>query len=55
MRTAAAEQLRLRGAAWSELMVSKFAGALKNIAIGLADDMPRLGECVITRPASKAA
>lgn len=35
--------------AWSELMVSKFAGTpLKNIAIGLNDDMPRLGECVIT-------
>jgi uncharacterized flavoprotein (TIGR03862 family) len=35
--------------AWSELMVSKFAGApLKNIAIGLNDDVPRLGECVIT-------
>ena len=35
--------------AWSELMVSKFAGApLKNVAIGLADDTPRLGECVIT-------
>lgn len=35
--------------AWSELMVSKFAGApLKNIAIGLDDDVPRLGECVIT-------
>ncbi len=35
--------------AWSELMVSKFAGApLKNIAIGLKDDTPRLGECVIT-------
>ncbi|URM30835.1 TIGR03862 family flavoprotein [Pseudomonas frederiksbergensis] len=34
---------------WSELMVSKFAGTpLKNIAIGLNDDMPRLGECVIT-------
>ena len=34
---------------WSELMVSKFAGApLKNIAIGLNDDVPRLGECVIT-------
>jgi uncharacterized flavoprotein (TIGR03862 family) len=34
---------------WSELMVSKFAGApLKNIAIGLNDDIPRLGECVIT-------
>ena len=30
-------------------MVSKFAGApLKNIAIGLNDDIPRLGECVIT-------
>lgn len=35
--------------AWSELMVSKFAGApLKNIAIALNDDLPRLGECVIT-------
>ncbi|WP_210641144.1 TIGR03862 family flavoprotein [Pseudomonas sp. Tri1] len=35
--------------AWSDLMVSKFAGApLKNIAIGLDDDAPRLGECVIT-------
>ena len=35
--------------AWSELMVGKFAGApLKNIAIGLNDDIPRLGECVIT-------
>jgi uncharacterized flavoprotein (TIGR03862 family) len=35
--------------AWSELMVSKFAGApLKNVAIGLADDKPRMGECVIT-------
>ncbi|WP_241678225.1 TIGR03862 family flavoprotein [Pseudomonas kitaguniensis] len=35
--------------AWSELMVSKFAGApLKNVAIGLADDTPRLGECVVT-------
>ncbi|MGN8346416.1 TIGR03862 family flavoprotein [Pseudomonas sp. SMV71] len=34
---------------WSELMVNKFAGApLKNIAIGLNDDVPRLGECVIT-------
>ena len=34
---------------WSELLVSKFAGApLKNIAIGLNDDIPRLGECVIT-------
>jgi len=35
--------------AWSELLVSKFAGApLKNVAIGLNDDVPRLGECVIT-------
>ncbi|WJK09154.1 TIGR03862 family flavoprotein [Pseudomonas fluorescens] len=35
--------------AWSEVMASKFAGApLKNIAIGLNDDVPRLGECVIT-------
>lgn len=35
--------------AWSELMVSKFAGApLKNVAIGLGDDKLRLGECVIT-------
>ncbi|MCI0995398.1 TIGR03862 family flavoprotein [Pseudomonas corrugata] len=35
--------------AWSDLMVSRFAGApLKNIAIGLNDDVPRLGECVIT-------
>ncbi|SFX70238.1 hypothetical protein SAMN03159390_02258 [Pseudomonas sp. NFACC49-2] len=35
--------------AWSDLMISKFAGApLKNIAIGLNDDLPRLGECVIT-------
>ena len=35
--------------AWSDLMRSKFAGApLKNIAIGLNDDVPRLGECVIT-------
>ncbi|QJI33986.1 MULTISPECIES: TIGR03862 family flavoprotein [unclassified Pseudomonas] len=35
--------------AWSDLMVSKFAGApLKNVAIGLADDKPRLGECVVT-------
>ncbi|ROM40162.1 NAD(FAD)-utilizing dehydrogenase [Pseudomonas poae] len=35
--------------AWSELMISKFAGApLKNIAVGLADDKPRLGECVVT-------
>ena len=34
---------------WSDLMISKFAGApLKNIAIGLNDDVPRLGECVIT-------
>ncbi|MBX8528243.1 TIGR03862 family flavoprotein [Pseudomonas cichorii] len=35
--------------AWSELLRSKFAGApLKNIAIGLPDDTPRLGECVLT-------
>ncbi|MDU9042065.1 TIGR03862 family flavoprotein [Pseudomonas corrugata] len=35
--------------AWSDLMISRFAGAaLKNIAIGLNDDVPRLGECVIT-------
>ena len=35
--------------AWSELLRSKFAGApLKNVAIGLDDDAPRLGECVIT-------
>ncbi len=35
--------------AWSELLRSKFAGApLKNVAIGLNDDTPRLGECVIT-------
>ncbi|AHF69576.1 MULTISPECIES: TIGR03862 family flavoprotein [Pseudomonas] len=36
-------------AVWSELLRSKFAGApLKNIAIGLPDDTPRLGECVLT-------
>jgi uncharacterized flavoprotein (TIGR03862 family) len=36
-------------AAWSELMRSKFAGApLKNIAIGLPGQTPRLGECVVT-------
>ncbi|BAQ77056.1 pyridine nucleotide-disulfide oxidoreductase family protein [Pseudomonas sp. Os17] len=35
--------------AWSEPLRSKFAGApLKNVAIGLNDDIPRLGECVIT-------
>lgn len=34
---------------WSDLLRSKFAGApLKNVAIGLDDDTPRLGECVIT-------
>ncbi|MGE7958975.1 TIGR03862 family flavoprotein [Pseudomonas sp. NPDC089530] len=34
---------------WSELLRAKFAGApLKNVAIGLSDDTPRLGECVIT-------
>ena len=37
------------GTGWSELLRSKFAGApLKNVAIGLNDDVPRLGECVIT-------
>ncbi|MBX8535525.1 TIGR03862 family flavoprotein [Pseudomonas cichorii] len=36
-------------ATWSELLRSKFAGApLKNIAMGLPDDTPRLGECVLT-------
>jgi uncharacterized flavoprotein (TIGR03862 family) len=36
-------------AAWSELLSSKFAGApLKNIAIGLQGQAPRLGECVVT-------
>ncbi|WP_434562174.1 TIGR03862 family flavoprotein [Pseudomonas sp. R1-6] len=36
-------------AAWSDFMIGKFAGTpLKNIAIGLNDDVPRLGECVIT-------
>ncbi|WP_434675408.1 TIGR03862 family flavoprotein [Pseudomonas sp. D3-10] len=36
-------------AAWSDFMIGKFAGApLKNIAIGLDDDVPRLGECVVT-------
>ncbi|RRV06375.1 TIGR03862 family flavoprotein [Pseudomonas sp. v388] len=35
--------------AWSDLLRSKFAGApLKNIAMGLADQAPRLGECVLT-------
>ncbi len=35
--------------AWSDFLIGKFAGApLKNIAIGLNDDVPRLGECVIT-------
>jgi predicted flavoprotein YhiN len=34
---------------WSEVLRSKFAGApLKNIAIALEHDNPRLGECVIT-------
>ncbi|WP_434628031.1 TIGR03862 family flavoprotein [Pseudomonas sp. Z1-29] len=34
---------------WSDLLIAKFAGTpLKNIAIGLDDDVPRLGECVIT-------
>ncbi|WP_219062646.1 TIGR03862 family flavoprotein [Pseudomonas sp. UMAB-08] len=36
-------------AGWSELMRNKFAGApLKNIAIGLQGQTPRLGECVLT-------
>ncbi|MCD5994779.1 TIGR03862 family flavoprotein [Pseudomonas sp. CDFA 602] len=36
-------------AAWSELLKDKFAGApLKNIAIGLSGQQPRLGECVLT-------
>lgn len=35
--------------AWSALLRSKFAGApLKNIAIGVQGDAPRLGECVLT-------
>lgn len=35
--------------AWSELLRTKFAGApLKNIAMGLDDQAPRLGECVLT-------
>ncbi|MDY7561972.1 TIGR03862 family flavoprotein [Pseudomonas sp. 10B1] len=34
---------------WSELLRSKFSGApLKNIAIGLRGQIPRLGECVVT-------
>lgn len=37
-------------AGWSELMRSKFAGApLKNIAMGLQGQTPRLGECVLTQ------
>jgi len=36
-------------AGWSELLRGKFAGApLKNIAIGLEGQTPRLGECVLT-------
>jgi uncharacterized flavoprotein (TIGR03862 family) len=36
-------------AAWSELLRTKFAGApLKNIAIGLSGQAPRLGECIVT-------
>jgi uncharacterized flavoprotein (TIGR03862 family) len=36
-------------AGWTPLLVDKFAGApLKNVAIGLAGDSKRLGECVIT-------
>jgi uncharacterized flavoprotein (TIGR03862 family) len=35
--------------AWSELLRDKFAGApLKNIALGLPGQTPRLGECVLT-------
>ncbi|MDD2057246.1 TIGR03862 family flavoprotein [Pseudomonas sp. GD03860] len=35
--------------AWSELLKSKFAGApLKNIALSLAGQTPRLGECIVT-------
>ncbi|WP_397451266.1 TIGR03862 family flavoprotein [Pseudomonas sp. NA-150] len=35
--------------AWSELLRSKFAGSpLKNVAIGLRGQTPRLGECVLT-------
>jgi uncharacterized flavoprotein (TIGR03862 family) len=35
--------------AWSELLRGKFAGApLKNIAMALEDQPPRLGECVLT-------
>ncbi|MDD0973275.1 TIGR03862 family flavoprotein [Pseudomonas fontis] len=36
-------------AAWSDLLTSKFAGApLKNIALSLPGQAPRLGECVLT-------
>ncbi|MEB0090348.1 TIGR03862 family flavoprotein [Pseudomonas sp. CCI1.2] len=36
-------------AGWSELLRSKFAGApLKNIAVGLQSQTPRMGECVVT-------
>ena len=36
--------------AWSDLLRDKFAGApLKNIAIGLHGQTPRLGECVLTK------
>lgn len=36
-------------AAWTPLLREKFAGApLKNVAIALAGDAPRLGECVVT-------
>ncbi|PRA61984.1 aminoacetone oxidase family FAD-binding enzyme [Pseudomonas sp. MYb187] len=35
--------------AWSDLLKSKFAGApLKNIALSLAGQTPRLGECIVT-------
>jgi len=35
--------------AWSDLLKAKFAGApLKNIALSLAGQTPRLGECIVT-------
>ncbi|MGH8439881.1 MAG: TIGR03862 family flavoprotein, partial [Pseudomonas sp.] len=35
--------------AWSDLLKDKFAGApLKNIALSLAGQAPRLGECIVT-------
>ncbi|MFP3373358.1 NAD(P)/FAD-dependent oxidoreductase, partial [Pseudomonas sp. SIMBA_068] len=42
--------------AWSELLRSKFAGApLKNVAIGLDDVAPLLGECVVTASVSEGS